>query len=188
MKTKKTKLNQVKTVLFFSLIIFIGISCSKDDFETIKKEFGIDPKATFLRTDDNDTPCNPIIINLEDNGITTGVSLRIRTIGAYFNSPSGTTRNDAIGVFSASTQLLDKSELNRVVDAIDAGEVRVTENTYIGNLTTDIPEDFGIEKESTEIIVPSGAQFLFLGNADCLHSDNTETPEGFKVEITYKVY
>jgi pentose-5-phosphate-3-epimerase len=184
MKPKKTKLNQVKTMLCISLIIFIAISCSKNDFDT-KKEFGIGPKSTFLRVDAYDSSDNPVIINLEDNGITAGVVLRIRTIGAYINSTSGNTRNDAIGVFSASAQLLGTSELNRVVDAIDAGEERVTDNTWSGNLTTDIAEDFGIDEEAIKITVPSGAKYLFVGNADCLHSDNSETTEGFKVEIAY---
>ncbi len=92
---------------------------------------------------------------------------------------------DAIGVFSASAQLLGISELNRVIDAIDAGEERVTDNTWSGNLTPDISEDFGIEEEAVKITVPSGAKYLFVGNADCLHSDNSETTEGFKVEIAY---
>lgn len=170
-------------MLCFPLIIFIAISCS-DDFDTIK-EFNIGPKSTFLRVDAFDSADNPVIINLEDNGITPGVKLRIRTIGSYINSPTGSTRNDAIGVFSASNQFLEKSELNRVVDAIDAGEERVTENTFAGGLTTDITEDFAIWEESTEIKVPSGAKYLFVGNADCKHSDNSETTEGFKVEIAY---
>ncbi len=171
-------------MLCFSLIIFIAISCSRNDFET-KKEFIIGSKSTFLRADVYDSPSDPIIINLEENGITSGVLLRIKTIGAYINSASGSTRDDAIGVFSASAQLLGISELNRVVNAIDAGEERVTENTFAGHLTTDIAEDFAIWKESGETTVPSGAKYLFIGNADCMHSDNSETPEGFKVEIAY---
>ncbi len=170
-------------MLCSSLIIFIAISCS-DDFDT-KKEFGIGPKSTFLRVDTYDSADNPLIINLEDNGITAGVMVRIKTIGAYIYGSSGGTRSDAIGVFSGSAQLLGISELNRIVDAIDAGEDVVTENTYEGSQTTDIAEDFEIWDESCEIKVPAGAKYLFVGNADCLHSDNSETTQGFKVEISY---
>lgn len=184
MKLKKLKLNQVKTMLCYFLIVFIAVSCSKNDFET-QKEFTIDPKSTFLRVDASDNSADPVIISLEDNGITAGDLIRIRTIGAYFYGSSEGTRNDAIGVFSSSVQLLGTSELNRVVDAIDAGEDAVTDNTYIGQLTTDIAEDFEIWKESIKIKVPSGAKYLFVGNADCLHADNRETSEGFKVEIAY---
>jgi hypothetical protein len=184
MKLKKLKLNQVKTMLCYLLIVFIAVSCSKNDFET-QKEFTIDPKSTFLRVDASDNSADPLIISLEDNGITPGDLLRIRIIGAYFYGSSEGTRNDAIGVFSSSVQLLGTSELNRIVDAIDAGEDAVTDNTYVGQLTTDIAEDFEIWKESIKIKVPSGAKYLFVGNADCLHADNRETSEGFKVEIAY---
>lgn len=184
MKMKMKKLNEVKTMLFFPLIVFIAISC-RGDAETIIKDFSIGPTSTFLRSDAYDSPSDPVIVHLEDNGITPGIRLIIKTVGNYINSPSGSTRNDAIGVFSASSQLLDKSELNRVVDAIDAGEERVTENTFQGNLITDIVEDFRIDDEPVKITVPAGAKFLFLGNADCKQSDNTQAPEGFKVEIEY---
>ena len=184
MKLKNLKLHQVIPMPGYFLIILIAVSCSKNDFET-QKEFPIDPKSTFLRVDASDNSANPVIISLEDNGITAGDLLRIRTIGGYYYGSSDGTRTDAIGVFSSSVQLLGPSELNRVVDAIDAGEDAITDNTYNGQLTTDIAEDFEIWKESIKIKVPSGAKYLFVGNADCLHADNRETTEGFKVEIAY---
>ncbi|MEO1434668.1 MAG: hypothetical protein AAFV80_03975 [Bacteroidota bacterium] len=103
----------------------------------------------------------------------------------FNNSPTGATRDDAIGVFSASSTLLATSELNRVVDVIDAGTDRVTDNTFDQNQATDIAEDFRIDETLVQITIPLNARFLFLGNADSKQSDNSNSSGGFSIQIRF---
>lgn len=72
-----------------------------------------------------------------------------------------------------------------MVDAIDAGKDRVTDNTFENNHITDIDEDFRIDEERMEIMVPANARYLFVGNADSKQADNSETSQGFRVEISF---
>ncbi|SHN08964.1 hypothetical protein SAMN04488057_106160 [Cyclobacterium lianum] len=178
------KTTKIVSLLLLALSIGLSPACTEED-EFIAEVFQVPARATFLKTDVSDTPVDPVIIGLEENGIATGTRLSIRTLGDFINSPSGSTRSDAVGLFSATLQLLGSEEQNRVPGAIDAGENRMTDNTFEGNLPTDIEEDFRIDEETIEIVVPTGAQYLFLGNADSKQSDNSETAQGFRVEIRF---
>ncbi|WP_299522071.1 hypothetical protein [Winogradskyella sp.] len=184
---KQTRFNYV-FVLSFILLTTLGCSDDdnrSDDPQLETENVTIGAQATFLRVDNVDTSTNPAVVNLNALNISPGDVLRLKTIGNYINSPTGSTRDSAAGVFSSSNLLLDSSELNRVVDAIDAGEDRVTDNTFEQNQVTDIPEDFRIDENQIQITVPVGAQFLFLGVTDSKLSDNMQSSAGFAIEIRY---
>lgn len=184
MRRKKIEPGNVRTIILVAMFILTFTACQEDP-ELRSEVFQVPATATFLRSDGSDSPSDPLIIELDEIGIAPGTRLRMRTLGEFINSPSGARRNDAIGVFSSSMQLLGISERNRVVDAIDAGEDRVTDNTFENNHITDIDEDFRIDEERMEIVVPTNAQYLFVGNADSKQADNSETSQGFRVEISY---
>jgi len=76
-------------------------------------------------------------------------------------------------------RIIDK--LNRVPGAIDSNKDFVTDETYFGELQTDIPEDFlSGDETGTTIEIPDGAKFLFLCNPDVYYPDNFGT---FQVTI-----
>ncbi|WP_299368738.1 hypothetical protein [Winogradskyella sp.] len=190
MLLKNLKPSQINYVFVLALILFSVQACSDDDDgsddpQLLTENVTIGAQATFLRVDDVDTSTNSAIVNLSSLNISPGDVIRLKTIGTYINSPTGSTRDSAAGVFSSSNLLLGSSELNRVVDAIDAGTDNVTENTFEEDQVTDIPEDFRIDENQIQITVPAGAQFLFLGVADSKLSDNMQSTEGFAIEIRY---
>lgn len=164
-------------------ITFLLVQCSSTPTkDTVSRT--VDAMASFLKVDDADPVNAPTIIDLDAIDVTYGDKLGLNTKGSYYNTVQLTERNSLVCVFSATDFLLDKSELNRVADALDAGTDIVTENTFAGNQVTDIPEDFRVDEDLIEVNVPIGAHYLFVGNSDSKQEDNSNTPEGFSIEIT----
>jgi predicted ribosomally synthesized peptide with SipW-like signal peptide len=157
-----------------------GIAAEEPEPGPISFERAIDPKATYLRTNNDPGAGDTIPIDLGANGLTPGDSIRIEVLGEYTKPTTSTT---TLAVFSASDTLLDSSQLNRVADAIDTGADATTAATFYGGLQTDIPEDFQFDS-SVDITVPAGATHLFVAARDNLYQDNADSDGDYGVRIT----
>ncbi len=145
----------------------------------------LDPRGTYLRTNADPSAASCRIIDLLGSGIAAGDTLRIIRNGAFEyhctpgfpqGNPSDPDGLRAICVFSSSNVLLSSGSAARVPGAIDAGQDYVTPPTFVGNLPTDIPEDFAVVN-SVAVAVPTGAQYLFVAASDEFYGDNC-SPSG----------
>lgn len=144
----------------------------------------IDPTGTYLRTN-GDNASSPTVIRLADLGISPGTQVELQRLGEYQYQGRGDVtlvREQLVGVFSSSAELLPSNVLARVPGAINAGSSFVTPPTANGSLPTDIPQDFLVER--TRVPVPAGAQFLFLSPVDDLFEDNLDSDEDYRVCVT----
>ena len=181
------------TLLGASVTSISGCASSTDSESTSTEEnrsadfdaftVTIDSRATFLRKDStDDSSPDPVIINLENKGISTGNEIEFDVSGWWANDSSEYGEPDncrSNGVFSRSSELRGIGKLNRVPGAIDAGEDVDNTNTYESNQPTDIPEDFKIShKEDNQCVrqnsvtVPEEAEYLFIGVRDSAYNDN----------------
>ena len=131
----------------------------------------IDSSTTFLRADLD--PADAVALRLSDYGYSAGDWVFLERLGTFDFADDGLgygTGSAMLGIFSATDLLLDCSELNRVVDAIDAGNDVVTGETWITQQTTDIAEDFFID--AVRVQIPEGANFLFVSAWDSFYPDN----------------
>lgn len=146
----------------------------------------LDPKATYLHTNsDNSVDATPIALTAL--GVVPGQCLHMRRVGDYDNGPGGDTFTSMVGVFSSTSTLLGKAELERVPGALEAGVDVVTSVTYFGSQPTDIPEDFAISTATvTEVTVkvPAGAAWIFLSTGDQLFYDNSDPDADYGIEFT----
>jgi hypothetical protein len=160
----------------------------------------IDPTRTFLTTagdpwDGGEPVPGSLPIRLVDYGIAPGDVVLLEQLGDYYNGAEGYSGNVAsldtltamIGIFSTTDQLLTPNLLNRVPDAMDAGQYIATMNTLYGGagnagVPTDIPYDFGIGANIFQI--PNGAAYLFVAAHDVYYSDNSDPDLDFAVRIT----
>ncbi len=147
-----------------------GSSLSLEDNE---QDFAVDAKGTYLRTV-WDRPAGPTVIALVDIGAEPGETLRLRRKGSFKRNHKS-SGDGLAGVFSSTDELAKNPSLwgspNRVTHAIEAGEDVVTAKTFFWRRTTDIPEDFEIT-DSVEVVVPTGARYLFVTPLDDYFLDN----------------
>ena len=180
----------MKDALHKSLIALIstGLSISvvlpafAQDFSITQS---INPKATYLRTSSQDVGAlDAVVINLINLGILPGSTIRLEQLGSFraIGNPGPELSTAMGGIFSSSNTLLSRNFLNRVPGAIDAGIDSFTGLTNLEALSTDIPEDFRIT--DTQIQVPVGAAFLFVGALDSQFLDNTDLNNDFAVQIS----
>ena len=181
--------SSMTTIKNFSIAIFGAAVLALGTANTAQAAnftFSINPKATFLRTNQDPEALNTTPIELKTLGISGGDVIRIEQIGdiSYYNKPAliwdGIT--NMIGVFSASDVLLPSYIQNRVPDAIDAGEDVFVIPTYYGSLPINIPEDFLIK--DTTITVPTSATHLFVAVPDILYSENIDPDGDYAVRIS----
>ncbi len=169
-------------------LLGIGVGCGESNSpsepevnEVLVGFFGVDPGATFLHTCDDSGADDAEPIVLAGQGLTPGTSIRIEVLGQF--DGGGGDSDGLWAVFSSSGTLLDESELNRVSDAIDAGEDYESPPTFnCGNEPTNISEDFGCSPE-VSVTIPAGATHLFLSAADTYFGDNSDIDEDFGVNI-----
>jgi len=136
--------------------------------------FQVGPTATYLRTGDLDAPSTPTIIFLGS-----GVSgeLLLQPTGSY--SVAGPTQTGKFwAVFSSTNTLLpNNGVLNRVPGAIDIGSplnsTAITAPSFYGAVPMDIAQDFFVPDAGLAVIVPNGAQYLFVGTPDSFFADNS---------------
>lgn len=142
-------------------------------------QFSVNPSSTYLHTN-QDASGDAVAIDLAALGITPGTHLRLHNPGDYDLGPYDDQWVTMIGIFSATSTLLDESNLDRVADAIPAGFDCVTGETWFGTEPTDVVADFlvtGPNQSDVTITVPAGAAFLFVTAHDSWYQDNTD-PDG----------
>ncbi len=144
--------------------------------------FLVNSPASYLLAS-GETPYSTIPIDLAANGFVPGMTVKLTRAGAWNQTGGPTpTAYGLSAVFSASATLLGPSNLNRVVDAIDAGPDWTSFATYNGGLSTDIAEDFLVDNfagtyPGVTLVIPTGATHLFAAATDSYYSDNNNTPE-----------
>jgi hypothetical protein len=122
-----------------------------------------------------------VAINLYELGLNDLDYVILQRKGDYDNGPNADTFTGMTAVFSSNDSLLEPALLNRVPGAREAGEDFVTHNTYYGNLSTDIPEDFYVD--SVVIQIPDSAKYLFAGPHDAWFHDNSDPDHDFGIRI-----
>ncbi len=139
----------------------------------------VDPTQTYLQTDADDEANDAIAINLSNLGLSPGDQIHVAQLGEFDFDPTeeNTTLRRMVAVFSGSSVLESSEQVNRVPDAIDAGEDFDT-----GSLSADIPEDFLVDEDTVEI--PTGATHLFLSGYDGNFEDNVDPDGDYKLRIT----
>jgi hypothetical protein len=156
------------------------------------------PDATYLHISTADTQPPPLFpalgpaqdtqpIDLWALGYRPGDTIQLTRQGEFrFSVHSLGFSTLMIGVFSASPTLLGPSVLNRVADAIEAGDDFTSMPTFdSGNLDpTDIAEDFRIfGGTGTLVTIPEGARYLFVSASDSKYNDNLDVDGDFAVTI-----
>ena len=116
------------------------------------------------------------------------VGSALRRLGDFrYDPPTTNVLTTMAGVFSSTRTLLSSSVLNRVPDAIAAGNPYYTYATLEGGvLPTNIPKDFGIA--DTLICVPENAAYLFVSPNDFFFGDNLDPEGDYQLEITRYLY
>lgn len=167
----RTSLGRAKPVLHGVASLLLGT------IATVSHAVSVAPTASYLQADASDQP-TVFFLDLAANGLGAGDLILLASHGDFsFHGPSGPEDGSGMtAVFSASSTVLPPTSANRVVDAIDAGDDFLTPPTF-GGIPTDIPEDFWISPEGTEIEVPCGAKYLFVGAYDEFWGDNSD-PDG----------
>jgi hypothetical protein len=154
----------------------------------------LDPRGTYLRTNEDPSAAGCSMVDLLSCGIEPGDTLRIDCGGAFEyhctpEYPQGHPDDpDGLGtlcVFSSSNILLSSDNAARVPGAIDAGDDWVTPPTLRGNTPTDIPEDFAVI-DSVFVVVPPGAQYLFVGANDEFYGDNCDPNGDYAATVNRK--
>jgi len=153
----------------------------------------IPSNATFIRTNADPAALNAVPINLTALGISAGSTITIAQLGDYqFCNTCGDNARLMIGLFSSSNVLLSSDLLNRVPGAIGIGlRAFITPLTLVGNLPTDIPQDFAVNYDvndgvfSVTVLVPQGAQFLFIAAPDSFYGDNSDPDNDYAVRLTF---
>lgn len=141
-------------------------SCALDEIYRER----IDPRETYLRTENDPDALDASKISLGSLGLEAGDRIRIRFTGSYEAGGQRGRVEGGLGVFSANGDLRPSFFLDRVPEAIDAGEDFESLPTHIRNEPTDIDQDFAID--DVVVSIPSGASFLLVGAHDSRYSDN----------------
>jgi hypothetical protein len=177
-----------------------GLVETRQDVTSVVK---IDERGTFTRPtsqlDINGDIPDATKVNLSDGlrcDVHPGDWIRIQTLGDFRftqhpNPPDpgpygNATLRSAFGIFSGTSQLLPKTQSDRVPAAIDVAEGRFQE---VLSDNDPIPEDFWISPMSDGtggalVRVPAGATHLFIGAADTQWFDNDDLNDDFQVQVT----
>lgn len=196
----------MKTVLVLVVAGFAGSACVYGDSIL----YSLDPKSSFVEADLGnfnpyipDQPDNPLMI-----AVTPGTTITLVAEGGICyagTDPNGNMANPCYaignqnlavpespaflgGVFSASSTLLDDSNLQRIPDAVSSGLADYTDPYYTSfyfdrTVSTVNPFDFLIPYVGVTLVVPTGANFLFLGVYDSYYKDNTDPNATLGIEV-----
>jgi len=163
-----------RCLLCFSLLALAGISSAN--------LFLINSPATYLRAN-GESPFFTIPVDLNANGFFAGQTVILSRAGSYNeNGGPNPTAFGLTAVFSSTNVLLPSNLLNRIPGAIDAGTDWTSPSTLVGNLPTDIAEDFEVDNftgtaNGVTLTIPAGALYIFAAAEDNFFSNNNNTPE-----------
>ncbi len=141
--------------------------------------FPINPNATFLPTNNDPGAVPTVPIELSSIGLQPGQEIRLSASGAMaFSQGSAPITPLVLALFSSDGTVAGKIRVRQVGQA-------VTGTTFYGSVKTLVPGDFAVAQapNSTKVIVPAGAAYLFLAAADSFYSDNNSST----VEVTLTV-
>ena len=138
---------------------------------------GLDARGTYLRTNEDPGAQPAAVRTLGEVGLVAGGQACFEAtgdldLGGILARPSDIPV--VMAVFSTSAQLGAADERYRVAGAVGEIEDIVTPVTLIGDLETDIAEDFNAT--ATCAAVPPGATHVFFGTWDGFSSDNVGAP------------
>jgi hypothetical protein len=153
----------------------------------------VDPRATYLLTNNDPGSEDTAPINLALFGLQPGDHVTFQALGALCYYAPDCSRFNApppifAAVFSTNSTLLSSGLLNRVPGAIGGvGTAVFTGPTFYGQLSTDISQDFVIlhAPDSTDITIPPGAAFLFVSIGDSLYGDNVDPNGTLALEMSH---
>ena len=156
----------------FLFVVILSVCLSR----VVANVISLDPRNTFYRVSSLDSAGDAVPVDINSLGIASGDEIELTALGDFALRYSvGDVQVGASGVFSGSNILLDRDQISRVADAIDAGEDYISLNTWAGDHPTDIPEDFWIDRIVLQ--VPVGATHLFFSPEDT-HFEDNEDPDG----------
>jgi hypothetical protein len=154
--------------------------------------YGLNSKATYLRTRKDDEPAAPLVIPLSELAAVPGDVLRIATVGTYSDETllaDGYDRRTSAVFSSSATVLADVSQRYRVPGAIDAG-ANVTTASWLECVlifckvaSSDIGQDFRVDP-SVDVVVPAGAAYLIVAPLSPEHAWEDDSGFGFGVDVT----
>lgn len=146
--------------------------------------FDLDCRSTYLLTSEYDKGMPaPTRIKLADLKLAPGDIVTITEQGKFAQSKGWQEDTDVVGaVFSRDDRFLGYTNQNRIPGAIRAGTALITPNEYAKGHFTDIKEDFAVSPTGTKVVIPSGAQYLFVGAIDSQYHDNSST-KGLTITI-----
>jgi hypothetical protein len=152
---------------------------------------GLNSKSSHLQAQAGDAPAAPLVISLADLGAAAGDTLRLERVGTYSDETLLKDGTDTAlsGLFSATADVKGANVRNRVPGAIDTGP-----NVKTGYwkclifplcvfVSTDVPQDFPIGA-STDIVVPTGAQYLVVAPLSNAYKWDDNSGFGFGVDVT----
>ncbi|MEO6594252.1 MAG: hypothetical protein ABIP94_05825, partial [Planctomycetota bacterium] len=144
------------------------LSCGLIASVSAQVQIPINPKATYLRTQNDASALPAPAIPLSALGVSAGQWLDISTVGAFSANAGADTSKNLVCVFSSNSTLLTNTAglQNRVPGAIAAGAAFVTGYTYNSNLSTNLAEDFVVARtgwtNGAIVKVPLGATHIFV--------------------------
>lgn len=144
----------------------------------------VSSSATYFHPDPVDNPPSTTAVALAPLGITPGMVLDVRTIGDWHNGPNGDLFAEMMVVFSSSNTLLAPANRHRVPGALGVGRNNRSGLSCPSGDSLDVPEDFYIDADTTIVVVPPGAQYLFVATADCYWMDNSDPDGDLRLRLT----
>lgn len=169
-----------RTLKTLAPLALIGASAAAHAQST----FDVDCRSSYLLNSEYDAGMpGATRIKLSDLKVVPGDILTITENGKFSQSKSWPEDTDVLGaVFSRDDRVLDRTNRHRIPGAIRAGTALITANENSKGFLTDISEDFAINPTGTKVVVPSGAQYLFVAAIDSYYADNTSS-KGLTVTI-----
>ena len=165
--------------------------------------YSVDPKSSYLLAG-SDAPGTPLFIDLTSLGVTPGQSLVITASGdlCFFAGPEcGELPAYLGGVFTNSNTWNGNGNandpsgpnantaVNRLMGALSSGAPGVADpNTWFGNHSTDIPQDFQILLfPGLGVTAPNPGEghdlFLVVGVLDSYYTDNSDPNHDLSVQV-----
>lgn len=156
--------------------------------------YGINSKSSYMRLNANDPAKEPLAIDLAEIGAVPGDTLRLTRVGTYAILPlfKDGPETKVGGVFSSTDEVLPGNQLFRIPGAIDAGpDINTWPSIFcIFGTCNDLGgDDVGYDfpfSTGLDVVVPAGANFLFVAPIDGFRHYSDNAGMGFGVEIEVK--
>lgn len=150
----------------------------------------LDPRSTYLRTNQDADAQTPMVISLSSIIAAPGDPIRICRLGNFAMHPDSVETGRGICAVFSRTATVDPdpaAEL-RVPDRVPVGHppdgatAFLSPPTLVGGLPTDIPEDFA-SFDCVTVTIPDSAQYLIVGAVDDYFGDNSDANGDFAVWV-----